>query len=294
MQTSNKQFIGIDLFSEAGGLSLGASMAGIDVALAVEKDYHAAATYARNHPNTKLWNVDIEELVELPNINTDKFSIVLFGGPPCQGFSTSNKRTWNNSNPQNHLYKEFIRIAKLTQPEWIVFENVTGFTNLTSGDFLGILINDLTDLGFECSHSILTASDHGIPQRRNRFFLIGSKYKGKIAIDIPTNENTVSVADAISDLPTLDNGANMDVLPYKTAAENTYAQALRKNLKECSGHLVSRNSNVVIERYTYINQGENWRSIPSELMLDYTDRTRCHTGIYHRLREDRPSVVGLF
>jgi DNA (cytosine-5)-methyltransferase 1 len=292
MHSSNRKFVGIDLFSGAGGLSLGANMAGIDVVLAVEKDRHAATTYALNHPNTELLCIDIQKLVKLPdNIDITGCNVILFGGPPCQGFSTSNRRTWSKSNPQNHLYKEFVRIARLIHPEWIVFENVTGFASLASGEFLKTLVKDLTDIGFKCSYTTLTASDYGIPQRRNRFFLIGSKSGGKVEFEIPTGANVVTVEDAISDLPILDNGASVDILPYKNFATNSYARALRGELEKCGGHLVSRNSSVIIERYEHIEQGGNWKSIPPELMRSYTDRTRCHTGIYHRLRADKPSVV---
>ncbi|MCL2445908.1 MAG: DNA cytosine methyltransferase [Oscillospiraceae bacterium] len=103
-------FIGIDLFAGAGGLSLGAEMAGVEVAIAVEKDPFAAQTYSLNHPLTVVLEQDITDLTEIPAIdNPENKQTILFGGPPCQGFSTSNRRTWNRDNPKNWLYQEFIR-----------------------------------------------------------------------------------------------------------------------------------------------------------------------------------------
>jgi DNA (cytosine-5)-methyltransferase 1 len=117
--------IAIDLFSGAGGMSLGAKMAGIDVRLAVDDDCHAASTYSFNHPGTEMIVEDIHKIKKV-DVNTIGQEKVLFGGPPCQGFSTSNQRTRNIENRSNWLCVEFIRIVKLWKPDWVVFENVQG------------------------------------------------------------------------------------------------------------------------------------------------------------------------
>ena len=107
-----RQFIGIDLFSGAGGMSIGAKSAGITVKYAIEKDMYAAQTYQANHPGTKVINADIQEIKSIPN-DLGQGTSVLFGGAPCQGFSTSNRRTNNRDNSDNWLFKEFIRILQL-------------------------------------------------------------------------------------------------------------------------------------------------------------------------------------
>ena len=136
--------IGVDLFAGAGGLSLGARMAGIDVKLAVEKDFYAAKTYTLNHPDTIVINDDVCMIRNIPeSVTFGNSKIVLFGGPPCQGFSTSNRRTNSKDNPQNWLYREFIRIINLVMPEWIVFENVTGFVEFAAGEFVNVLVGEL-------------------------------------------------------------------------------------------------------------------------------------------------------
>jgi DNA (cytosine-5)-methyltransferase 1 len=93
------KIIGIDLFSGAGGMSIGAIAAGVDVQIAVEIDRHAAATYRYNHPHTKLLNDDVRK-IQLKDIlkANNKSQKILFGGPPCQGFSTSNQKTRNKEN----------------------------------------------------------------------------------------------------------------------------------------------------------------------------------------------------
>lgn len=289
---TNRKLLGIDLFSGAGGLSLGAKMAGIDVLLAVEKDPNASKTYALNHPETFLVTSDIRDINEIPReISLVNKDIVLFGGPPCQGFSTSNRRTNTTSNPQNWLFQEFVRMINLVMPEWIVFENVTGFVEFASGTILHALIDELSSIGYVSSHKVLKASDFGVPQKRSRFFLIASKSGKKADFETLSREVSVTVAEAISDLPDLCNGACIDVMPYKRHTGNHYAELMRGDLTECSGHLVSRNSDLVTQRYTHISQGENWTSIPKSLMSNYVDCTRCHTGIYHRLHPEKPSVV---
>ena len=79
-----KHFIGIDLFSGAGGMSLGASEAGIEVKYAIEKDKYAAETYKCNHKGTIVINDDIHNIHDL---SLEKgYPVIVFGGPPCQGF----------------------------------------------------------------------------------------------------------------------------------------------------------------------------------------------------------------
>lgn len=281
--------IGIDLFSGAGGLSLGAEMAGINVAIAVENDSYAAQTYRANHPHTLMINEDICQVGKL-HIERGNQSLVLFGGPPCQGFSTSNRKTRNKNNPQNWLFQEFFRIAKEIKPDWIVFENVKGIKETEKGFFITEISQTMVKLGYKCTTMILCASNYGVPQTRSRLFIIGSLHGKKLVIP-ECLAPPVTVKDAIEDLPSLKNGANQDILEYKTDARSDYAKMLRKNMERCSGHLVSKNNDNIIKRYTFIPQGGNWKDIPDGLMDNYTDKSRCHTGIYKRLIANEPSIT---
>lgn len=271
-------------------MSLGAELAGIEVACAVEKDIYAAETYQINHINTKVEKEDICKIDKLPNDVSSHFDI-LFGGAPCQGFSTSNRRTNNRKNPQNWLYKEFIRILSLYNPNWFVFENVTGLLELESGCFFQGILLEFEQLGYTCSYEVLNAVDFGVPQRRSRLFIVGSSEGKKIKLKPTKICPMVSVKEAIEDLPLLDNGASVDVQPYSHQPMSEYAKIMRGNMIECTGNLVSKNSKTVLERYQYIKQGQNWSAIPKELMNNYKDSSQCHTGIYYRLMEEQPSVV---
>jgi DNA (cytosine-5)-methyltransferase 1 len=271
-------------------MSLGASMAGIDVRLAIEKDTHAAATYAHNHPDTRLIIDDIANVDKINVCKRGKTS-VLFGGPPCQGFSTSNQRTRSRENPSNWLFREFVRITRLWKPDWVLFENVRGIVETEHGLFRDSIVRDLEEAGYTCSCGVLCASDFGVPQIRSRFFVIASRHGISVNMPKPTTRRTVTVRQAIADLPSLPNGASKDYLPYAHKPRSNYAKSMRNGHLGCNGHFVTNNATHIVERYTHIPQGGNWEDIPEELMANYTDRTRCHTGIYRRLSEDKPSTV---
>lgn len=282
--------IGIDLFAGAGGMALGAMKAGIDVRLAIESDPHSVETYAHNHPNVDIWGKDIREVKEI-NIPEKGHRTIVFGGPPCQGFSTSNQRTRNYENPSNWLFLEFIRLIVLCKPEWVVFENVKGISETHNGFFLREVIDKLMSFGYTISWWVLNAADFGIPQRRNRLFVIGSLSGITLDKPLPTVLKHITVNAAIFDLPNLENGSSENWRPYKSEPTSEYATEMRGNLEISANHLVTRNAPHIIERYKYITQGANWQSVPANLMKNYSDRNRCHTGIYHRLREDAPSIV---
>ena len=95
---TNKVLSAVDIFSGAGGMSVGANMVGINVVVAVEYDKHAIASFEANHPDTLMIPEDIRKVT----LGDDyKNPFILFGGPPCQGFSTSNTKTRNSENTNN-------------------------------------------------------------------------------------------------------------------------------------------------------------------------------------------------
>mgnify|MGYP001332653669 CR=1 FL=1 len=281
--------IGIDLFSGAGGMTLGALRAGIDVKFAVEYDKYAALTYSHNNPKVTLFNDDIRKIKEIP-IKKGRQQLVVFGGPPCQGFSTSNQKTRNEKNPNNWMFSEFIRVVKLLKPEWVVFENVKGFKTTNNGLFFEMTLDKIRSEGYTISTFVLNASDFGVPQSRDRVFVIGSI--DNVIIDkISGREKIISVKDAIFDLPILRNGSCISKKKYRIEAESEYAKELRGRLVESSNNLVSLNSLNVLKRYKYVPSGGNWKNIPTNLMKSYTNRMNCHSGIYYRLKLNEPSVV---
>jgi len=272
-------------------MGLGARQAGIDVKLAIEKNKYAAQTYLANHKNT---TVVVDDIVNIKEFHFERNGeqVILFGGPPCQGYSNSNRKTRSSQNPKNWLFKEFIRAAKLIKPDWIVIENVPGLKNLDKGYFLKKICEDLQGLRYTPNFKVLNAADFGVPQKRERIFIVASK--AGIAFDFPIGShqnNHITVSEAIFDLPKLDNGTLESSLEYKSKPISEYAKLMRGKQRMASQNFVSRNKDYVVERYEYIKQGNNWQDIPTHLMTNYKDHTRCHSGIYRRLDENKPSVV---
>jgi DNA (cytosine-5)-methyltransferase 1 len=286
-----RRVLAIDVFSGAGGMSLGAQWAGIDVRVAVEIDPYAAATYSHNHPKTTVIQKDIRQTKTIEIQRRKAQPVVVFGGPPCAGFSTSNQKTRSSENNNNWLFKEYLRIIKEVQPDWVVFENVKGILETEKGLFFEKILRGINKLGYTTSHFILNAQDFGVPQSRSRLFIVGSRESIKFDTPKPTSKKPYTVMDALDDLPRLKNGDSYDALPYSKEAESKYACGLRKNRNLSPNHHVTRNAEHIIKRYKHIPQGGNWEDIPARLMKNYMDRSRCHTGIYRRLKADEPSVV---
>lgn len=286
--TKRRNKIAIDVFSGAGGLSLGAINAGIEVALAIEKDKYSADTFKKNHPETRVLNGDINE-IDLATIEIDS-PFILFGGPPCQGFSLSNTKTRNNDNKNNHLFNRYFEWVETFQPTWFLFENVEGIVSYNNGETVDYIQSLFESIGYTVKKDVLTASDYGVPQDRNRFFMIGNN----LGLDFTFPEklkSKVSVREALSDLPSLNNGDSRDEHPYQINNVSDYSKLMRGTSKVASQNYVSKNRDYVIERYSHIKPGQNWKAIPDRLMANYANKNNCHSGIYKRLDPAKPSVV---
>ena len=284
--------IGIDLFAGAGGMSLGAQLSGINVVTCVDNDKHAILTYSHNFKSGKNVCKDIRDVtcddLEIPRRNEP---LIVFGGPPCQGFSTSNQKTRNAQNPHNWLFLEYIRIIREVRPDWLVFENVKGILETEKGLFLREVLKALSDIGYHLSWKILNAVNYGVPQNRSRIFVVGCLENKNFVFPSESSAKPIVVDDALSDLPELENGSNFDTLPYKSKPNSKYAEEMRGEKVNTANHLVTKNADHITARYKHIPQGGNWLNIPDEQMQNYKDHTRCHTGIYYRLKSTSPSVV---
>ena len=129
-------------------MTLGAALAGIEVRAAVELHPASCATYRYNHPTVRLIQGDIRRLPQIEFGMRDA-EVVVFGGPPCQGFSTSNQRTRHRDNPGNWLFLEFFRIIDAIRPEWVVFENVAGILQTDRGSFAATIKERLCRTGYK-------------------------------------------------------------------------------------------------------------------------------------------------
>lgn len=295
----------VDLFAGAGGLSLGFENAGFKVVFAVENDVWSAETYRMNR-NGESKQVILSDISQINFTDAlKKFRLkrgeiyVLLCGPPCQGFSFSNMKTRTADNPKNQLFKEFLRAVKEIYPKWILFENVSGIANFENGKVIEIINSELNDVGYLCTYCIINSVDYGVPQVRKRFFLIGNRMGIRFLFPQPSCGNVrrpyVTVHDAISDLPLLENGNNNDPLPYRYNGSklSNYQRDMRKGWDKnyCMNNCVTKNSDLIVKRYKFIPHGGNWQDIPAHLMKNYKNRSNCHSGIYKRLKWNEPSIV---
>jgi DNA (cytosine-5)-methyltransferase 1 len=171
--------IGIDLFAGAGGMSLGFEQAGFDIAAAIEIDPIHASVHHFNFPETAVIARSIvglsgQEIREIAGIKGKPIDVV-FGGPPCQGFSLMGHRMLDD--PRNQLVREFVRLVAELGARTFVFENVKGLTIGKHRSFLDTLIKVFEAAGYRIRipWRVLNAINFGVPQHRQRLFLLGTK-----------------------------------------------------------------------------------------------------------------------
>jgi DNA (cytosine-5)-methyltransferase 1 len=167
----------LDLFSGAGGLSLGLSQGGWRPLLAVDQWADAAATYRHNFQGHDIAEGDIRDFTasRLASLLPDRPEWVV-GGPPCQGFSTVGKRVRHD--PRNLLLREFHRIVRTLQPDGFLIENVLGLKDMR---FEAGVIELFQGLGYAVSFHVVRAADFGVPQLRRRVVFVGHKQGGYFA-----------------------------------------------------------------------------------------------------------------
>lgn len=169
----------ISLFTGAGGMDVGFDKVGFNVLYANELNKEAAATYKLNFPKTKLSVGSIDDQFE--NLFAYKNKIdVIFGGPPCQGFSVAGKMDLNDE--RNKLIFSYLKAVAIVNPKIFVMENVKALAKLEKwAPIKNTFINKAKELGYNCRILILNASEYGVPQKRERAFFIG--YRGKVDMD---------------------------------------------------------------------------------------------------------------
>lgn len=162
----------ISLFSGAGGMDVGFRDAGYRIVAANEMDKHACETFRANHPETEMLEGDIDS--HMPELGAYKGVDVVFGGPPCQGFSVAGKM--DPDDPRSKLIFSFCAVVELLKPRAFVMENVKALGSLTK--FEGVrsrLISRFQKAGYAVTIHVLNAKDFGVPQSRERVFFFGVK-----------------------------------------------------------------------------------------------------------------------
>jgi DNA (cytosine-5)-methyltransferase 1 len=163
----------VDLFSGAGGLTVGFMDHGYNVLFGVEHDKPAAQTYSANF-NHPMLNEDIRALDTDALVAQYGKADVVIGGPPCQGFSMAGKR--DTKDPRNSLFMEYLRFVRAFDPKYFIMENVPGILTMktASGELVADIIrSEVNAIGYNLKWKILLACDFGVPQKRRRVFFLG-------------------------------------------------------------------------------------------------------------------------
>ena len=179
MKKKKRKLKAIELFAGAGGMALGLQQAGIDVVVAVEKNWMCCSTLRGNKasfPKMKIVQADIATLSGeylLKKARRAKGNIdVLSGGPPCQGFTFASSRRSIND-PRSKLMWEFVRMVKEIQPRYFVIENVRGLMSFK--DFFRSLLMKLEKCGYVVRFNLLDCVSYGVPQTRKRVLTHGAR-----------------------------------------------------------------------------------------------------------------------
>ena len=299
----------VDLFSGAGGLTFGfyyklingqfLENENCDIVFANELDEKAAEAFRKNFPKINMLNKDIKKLTQeeiQKNISNKEVDLII-GGPPCQSYSTIGCRIYDD---KAKMYEEYYRMLSIVKPKMFLFENVKGMLSMKNENG-GKVIDDIKacfrSINYDIDFRVLDAADYGVPQHRERVFIIGWRKDLNINWSFDNIEKTkkqITIKQAINDLPSVSAGE--DIKSYKgKQPTNSYQKLMRNKLGRISCHFspiygdkIQTVINNVIqgEGKNYVNQLVDEGKIPQEYRL-----TSGYNNTYGRLIENQPSTT---
>lgn len=283
-----KPYTVIDLFAGCGGMTQGFVNVGFRPTLAVEWNLGAAATYAANfHEDHVYWG----DIADLPDALVPQADVVI-GGPPCQGFSNLGTRDPND--PRNKLWREYVRVVTHARPKVFVIENVDRFRS--SHEFQ-LLIEEVSSgalSDYKIEVEILNAADYGVPQRRRRTIVIGSRI-GKPELPEPRFSQGGlggkpawrTVRDAFAGIP---YEAGPSSLPESRV--QMFGQMVPGPFKGPDLHLGRNPRPLSLKRYDAIPPGGGRFDLPDELLPNcWRNKPSGTTDVMGRMQWNAPSLT---
>ena len=289
----------VDIFAGAGGFGEGFKQAGCDILACIEVDDWACDTLEANMPGTPVHRRDITTITdeELANYATGNVDVVI-GGPPCQGFSFSGPKEKDPNDPRNSLFLEFVRCVSVWKPNVFVMENVPGLLNRKTAEGLrvvDVMRSEFEGLGYRVNTKLLRACDYGVPQIRQRLFVIGTlnshncdlfptpthcdeSHRLNSDFQIIDNEGHVeqrkhsfllpfvTLWEAISDFPRLEAGQGDEPSEYLIEPQNCYQLAMREGSYKLYNHTAMKHSKKMVERFRHMSFGQSGESVPAHLL----------------------------
>lgn len=251
----------LSLFSGGGGLDIAFHDVGFDIVQMVEIEARYVQTLEKNSlpgrwlENSKSICIDIRKFFPANDLKVD----FIIGGPPCQTFSAAGRRAagvTGTADARGMLFQEYVRLLKALEPKGFLFENVYGITGANGGEAWQEVRNAFKEAGYKIHFRILDAADYGVPQHRERLFIVGLK-EGKYLFPYPTHgpdspaqEPFFSAGEAV---------AGTDILDAETGIKGRY------------GHLLEHippglNYSFYTEEMGYPNPIFSWRSKFSDFL----------------------------
>jgi DNA (cytosine-5)-methyltransferase 1 len=290
MKKKERKIKVLDLFAGAGGFGLGFSLASkqFKVICSLEVDKWAVETLkANNVDKQKIIQKDIrefkigEQILAVCPYRPD----VIIGGPPCQGFSYAGP-VKDPKDPRNSLFKNFAQWVEVLKPKIFVMENVRGI--LTGKNEKGEKIIDIIkaafqSIGYTTKIWELNAANYGVPQNRERIFIVGNKLgveiseppithylpseKKKLNGKAATLKIAINVISAIGDLPKLNAGEGLEETPFITKPKTDFQKSSRGNIKVLYNHVTMGHTKRMVKRYEEILNGASIDEISEELQV---------------------------
>lgn len=240
---SQNDFTFIDLFCGCGGFSLGLRQAGFHELAAIDSNHEAITVYKRNFPELAEAILE-EDLQKYDPAQLEKFLgtkkvDVIVGGPPCQGFSRVRQRDGANSgnriihDERRELYQDFLRFVKHFSPKIFIMENVLGIRSAAGGHFFNKVQSEARELGYRVHGEVIKAWEYGVPQKRERQLIIGTRLDLPLfsrllymspthGLNSSTGNTEITLWEAIGDLPPVPAGGGLETSTYDMERRKTH------------------------------------------------------------------------
>lgn len=296
----------VDLFAGAGGFGLGFHLAGYQLIFSLEKDLWAAETLRFNKHSEFVFQDDIKSFTNEKQVQAACPSSpdVVIGGPPCQGFSIAGSAKQKDpKDPRNSLFKDFARWVEYLQPKVFVMENVRGILsrkNSKHEKVIDIITRTFRKLEYDIEIWILNAACYGVPQMRERVFIVGRNYMfskpftepprthyiesqtSLFAMDHDGLTKAVTAGDAILDLPPLNAGEGQEEQNYSRSPNTVFQKWARGKQTTLYNHVAMEHTTRITERFRRIQAGNSLDDVPSELKV----RKRSGNGQLSKVKYD--------
>ena len=282
----------LDLFSGCGGFAAGFEAAGYRVLAGIDHDQSALKTFAYNFPSSEALNIDLSDEHQMRSHQRDlrNASIdVVVAGPPCQGFSLTGPRNFDD--PRNRLYLAVFDYVRAIQPLAFVIENVRGMSSLYGGQVKDEIVRRFADLGYATAAKVICAAEYGVPQLRYRFFIVGTRQdRGAFEFPSPlhggtTNRSMITCSEAIDDLPSMDNGdRGVEECEYASKPRSAFQRLMREGNPLLYNHVATKHSELVKSVIRLVPPGGDFRDLPHGI-----GDHRKFNEAWTRYHPDRPS-----